>query len=190
MLETIAGEVQAPLDGAFSNFAALNCVTDLTPVGRGLAPLVRQGGKVLLVVFGVCPPGEWVVQLLRGDFRAALRRMSRGVVIARMGGRAFPIRYHRQRDLVRAMSPTFRLTGRLGVGIFVPPSAAEPWISSHPRILRFLERLDRLAARPLAILGDHVIYEFERTGAPGHMRPPCPAEAPRRRTEIPASSPL
>ena len=61
----------APFDGAFSNFAALNCVTDLTPVGRGLAALVRPGGKVLLVIFGVCPPGEWVVQLLRGDLRAA-----------------------------------------------------------------------------------------------------------------------
>jgi hypothetical protein len=78
------------------------------------------------------------------------------------------------------MAPAFRLTGRLGIGIFVPPSAAEPWISGHPRILRSLERLDRIASRPLAIFGDHVLYEFERTG---------PAEAPRRRTTLRASSP-
>jgi SAM-dependent methyltransferase len=163
-LGTIGGEVPAPLDGAFSNFAALNCVTDLTPVGRGLAPLVRPGGRVLLVIFGTCSPGEWIVQLLRGDPRAALRRVSRGVIVARMGGRHFPVRYHRGRDLVRAMAPAFRLTRRLGIGIFVPPSAAEPWISGHPRLLRSLERIDRLASRPLAILGDHVLYEFERTG--------------------------
>lgn len=165
MLETIGSDVPAPLDGAFSNFAALNCVTDLTPVSRGLAPLVRPGGKVLLVIFGVCPPGEWVVQLLRGDLRAAFRRGSRGVIVARMGGREFPVRYHRARDVVRAMAPAFRLTRRLGVGIFVPPSAAEPWISGHPRILLALERLDRIASRPLAIFGDHVLYEFERTSS-------------------------
>ena len=187
-LETIGSDVPAPLDGAFSNFAALNCVTDLTPVGRGLAALVRPGGKVLLVIFGVCPPGEWAVQLLRGDLRAAFRRASRGVVVARMGGRDFPVRYHRGRDVVRAMTPAFRMTRRLGIGIFVPPSAAEPWISGHPAILQSLERLDRIASRPLAIFGDHVLYEFERTGAPGQMRPPCPAEAPRRRTAVPASS--
>jgi hypothetical protein len=28
-----------------------------------------------------------------------------------------------------------------------------------------LERLDRLASRPLAALGDHVLYRFERTDA-------------------------
>lgn len=162
MLETIGRDVPAPLDGAFSNFAALNCVTDLTPVGRGLARLVRPGGRVLLVIFGVCPPGEWLVQLLRGDLRAAFRRASRGVVVARMGGNDFPVRYHRGRDLVRAMAPAFRLTRRLGIGIFVPPSAAEPWISGHPRTLQSLERIDRIASRPLAVLGDHVLYEFER----------------------------
>jgi SAM-dependent methyltransferase len=162
-LEMIGDAVRSPLDGAFSNFAALNCVTDLAPVGRGLAPLVRPGGKVLLVIFGVCPPGEWVVQSLRGDLRAVFRRASRSVITARMGGRDFPVRYHREREVVGAMAPAFRLTGRRGIGIFVPPSAAEPWISSHPRILRSLEQLDRIASRPLAIFGDHVLYEFERT---------------------------
>lgn len=162
-LETISGVVPAPFDGAFSNFAALNCVTDLTPVGRGLASLVRPGGRVLLVFFGVCPPGEWVVQVLRGDLRAAFRRASRGAVAARLGGRDFPVRYHRERDVVRAMAPAFRLTHRMGIGVFVPPSAAEPWISGHPRILHSLELLDHVASRPLAFLGDHVLYQFERT---------------------------
>jgi hypothetical protein len=132
---------------------------------------VRPGGKVLLVIFGVCAPGEWVVQLLRGDPRAAFRRASRGVVVARMGGNEFSVRYHRRRDVVGAMSPAFRLTRRFGIGIFVPPSAAEPWISLHPRVLQSLERLDRLASRPLAIFGDHVLYEFERSAIPPSSLP-------------------
>ena len=151
-----------PYDGAFSNFAALNCVADLGAVGRALADLVRPGGQVLLVLFGTCAPGEWAVQLLRGDRRAAVRRRARGDVPARLGGREFVVRYHRRRDLALAMSPWFQLVERRAIGIFVPPSAAEPWISRHPRLLALAEAADRLLARRLAPLGDHVAYMFER----------------------------
>jgi hypothetical protein len=49
-----------------------------------------------------------------------------------------------------------------GIGILVPPSAAEPWISRFPRLIRGLEVLDRRLAAPLALLGDHVLLHFER----------------------------
>jgi ubiquinone/menaquinone biosynthesis C-methylase UbiE len=160
--EALETMTTAPFDGAFSNFAALNCVADLHAVARGLAPLIRPGGRVLLVVFGVCAPGEWVTQLARGDVRAVFRRSVRGEVQARLGGRPFPVRYHRRRDLIDAFASTFRFVSRRGIGVFVPPSAAEPWITSHPRLLSALERMDRVASRPLAMLGDHVLYEFER----------------------------
>jgi len=48
----------------------------------------------------------------------------------------------------------------------VPPSGAEPWISDHPRLLAVLETLDRMVAPPLTMLGDHVLYQFRRTGLP------------------------
>lgn len=153
-------------DGAFSNFAALNCVTDLAPVARGLARLIAPGGSAVLVTFGTTAPGEWVVQLARGNPRAAFRRLSRGDVQARVGGREFTVRYHRAADIRRAFAPWFRLRARLGIGVFVPPSAAEPWISRHGALLGVLERLDRWTSRPLAVLGDHVLYRLERTGAP------------------------
>jgi hypothetical protein len=63
------------------------------------------------------------------------------------------------------LAPDFRLRARKGIGVAVPPSAAEPWISQHPRLLDALERADRAIARPLAALGDHVLYRFERTAA-------------------------
>ena len=162
-LESIADAVSGQFDGAFTNFAALNCVTDLDAVRRGLARLVRPGGRVLLVVFGIYTPGEWLVQLLRGDPRAAFRRFRHGDVEARLGGKEFVVRYHRSSDLAKALAPSFELRGRRGVGVFVPPSAAEPWISGHEALLSVLEQLDRLASRPLAIFGDHILYEFERT---------------------------
>jgi SAM-dependent methyltransferase len=43
-------------DGAFSNFAPLNCVVDLKPVARGLARLLKPGAPAMLVIFGTfCP---------------------------------------------------------------------------------------------------------------------------------------
>lgn len=149
-------------DGAFSNFAALNCVSDLAPVGRSLARLVRPGGHVVLVVFGCCCPGEMLVEGLRGRFGNVLRRARRGDVPASLGGRAFTVRYHRRAAIVGAMATWFRYAGRTAVGLFVPPSAAEPWISRHPRLLAALERGDRIAARRLALFGDHILYRFER----------------------------
>jgi hypothetical protein len=106
-----------------------------------------------------------LVETLRWRPGNALRRFSRGNVRARLNGREFNVRYHRQADLERMLSPCFRLQSRRGIGIFVPPSAAEPWISRHARLLGALEKLDRIAARPLAVLGDHILYRFERTPA-------------------------
>jgi len=161
----LAATADAPFDGAFSNFAALNCVDDLGPFALGLARLLRPGAPALLVVFGRVCPGEWLVETLRGRPRNAFRRIAAGDQPARLGGREFTVRYHRRRDLERVMAPWFRPTGRQGVGVFVPPSAAEPWVSRHPRLLQALETLDRGLAGPLAPLGDHVLYRFVRTEA-------------------------
>jgi hypothetical protein len=33
-------------------------------------------------------------------------------------------------------------------------------------LLAVLEGLDRISERPLALLGDHILYQFERTSVP------------------------
>lgn len=156
-------ESEPRFDGAYSVFAGLNCLNDLSEFGRGIARLLRPGAPLLLVMFGTCCPGEIIVELARGRPHNALRRFNRGDVPARLGNASFTVRYHRARDLKRMLAPHFRLESRRGVGIFVPPSAAEPWISRHPGLLRTLQALDRIAERPLAPLGDHVLYHFVRT---------------------------
>jgi SAM-dependent methyltransferase len=169
-MEALAADLEAvgapPFDGAFSNFAALNCVADLRPVARGLARLLRGDAPALLVLFGPLPPGEMVVEAVRGRPRAAFRRLARGDVDARLGGCAFTVRYHRPADVRRAFAPWFRLERMRGIGVFVPPSAAEPWISRFPRLVRALEAIDRVVEAPLARLGDHVLYHLVRTDAP------------------------
>ena len=156
-------------DGAYSNFAALNCVADLRVVARGLAALLHPGAPALLVFFGPLSPGEVVVQLARGDPRGAVRRLARGPVPASLGGVDFTVHYPSPREVVGAFAPEFRRVRTRGVGIFVPPSAAEPAISAHPHLLRALEALDKIAECPLALLGDHVLVHLER--AASHVPP-------------------
>lgn len=150
-------------DGAFSNFAPLNCVVDLAPVVRGLAQLLKPGSAAMLVFFGTCCPAEVLTELLCKRPNQALRRYKHGEVPARLSKREFSILYHRRATLVRTFAPWFVLEKRLGIGVMVPPSAAEPWISGQPGLLRMLEALDRTLSRPLAMFGDHVLYQFRRT---------------------------
>jgi ubiquinone/menaquinone biosynthesis C-methylase UbiE len=166
-MEEFAGRKLAsgePLfDGAFSNFAPLNCVADLNPVARGLARLLKPGAPAMIIVFGVFCPGEMVTELLRRRPRNAFRRFQRGQTAARLSGHDFHVVYHRRADLLRAFAPWFKLEKRLGIGVTLPPSAAEPWITRHQRLLAAMESIDRVASRPLACFGDHVLYQFRRT---------------------------
>jgi hypothetical protein len=106
-----------------------------------------------------------LVESLRGRPQQSFRRLRRGAVPAQIGGRRFTIRYHRGRALVRIMQPWFRFIRARGIGVFVPPSSAEPWVSRHPRFLALLEAADRIVSAPLSVFGDHVLYHFERTAA-------------------------
>ncbi len=155
----------AQFDGAFSNFAPLNCVANLGPVARGLARLLKPGSLAMLVLFGTFCPGEMIVEVLRGRPHLALRRCRLGAVPARLKEHEFSVVYHRRAELVRDFAPWFALEKRVGIGVAVPPSAAEPWISGQPHLLAAMEMFDRGFARPLAILGDHVLYQFRRTAS-------------------------
>lgn len=153
-------------DGAFSNFAPLNCVLDLGPVARGLARLLKPGAPAMLVLFGTSCPGEMMTEVLQRRPDQALRRCKRGPLPARLAKQDFSIVYHRPAALKRAFAPWFELEKRFGIGVAVPPSAAEPWISHQPHLLGAMEIFDRLFSRPLALFGDHVLYQFRRTTAP------------------------
>jgi len=156
----------AMFDGAFSNFASLNCVADLEQVARGLARLLKPNAPAMLVLFGTFCPGEIVTEVLRGRPHLAMRRCRSNEVPTQLAKREFSVVYHRCAAMRRAFAPWFVLERRLGIGVTVPPSAAEPWISQWPHLLATMEMLDRNLSRPLAILGDHILYQIRRTGSP------------------------
>jgi len=155
-------------DGAFSNFAALNCVEDLGKFVDDLATLLKPGARAVFVWFGHACIWEMVWYLCRRNPKKAFRRLTREPVIAKVGnGPSFSLGYPTIRSLVKAFRPRFRIRSIRGIGVAVPPSYAEAWAVQHPGLLRAAEKADWVLGRLPGIraLADHVLLEFERQDA-------------------------
>ncbi len=158
-------EGAALFDGAFSNFAGLNCVEDLASARTELARLLKPGAKMILCVFGRWNAWEIITYLSRGNVRKALRRLAReGCEVCLNDRAAVRVTYPSVSDWRRIFRPRFRLLHWKGVGVAVPPSYVEPLAQRHPRMLRGAELFDRALGKiPVARkFADHYLLTFER----------------------------
>jgi SAM-dependent methyltransferase len=159
---------QAPLDGAFSNFGALNCVENLQPFAADLAPLLKPRATVLLCCLGPFCIWEVFWYLAHGELRKAFRRQSRAGATGRLApGASIRVHYPPVRLLARTFAPWFRLVSWKGVGISVPPSYVEPWLGRFPKVLQLASRIDHVieSCPGIRILSDHILLQFEREDA-------------------------
>jgi ubiquinone/menaquinone biosynthesis C-methylase UbiE len=156
----------ATFDGAFSNFSGLNCVSDLKRVANDLASLLCTNANLIICLSTRFCVWEMIWFLLHGKFRKAFRRCS-GHATATVGEATVDVYYPTVRKLQQLFAPAFVMRSCKGVGVGVPPSYVEGWISRHPKVLRLLCAIDRFIS-PLPgfrILGDHVVLRFERVPA-------------------------
>ncbi len=156
---------EAPFDGVLSNFAGLNCVRNLRAVAHDLAGLLRPQAVAVFCIFGCFCLWEVGWYLCRGRLRRVFRRLRAGGSVAHIGGdREVRVYYPSVKTLQRSFAPDFRLVGRKGVGVCVPPSYVEPLARRFPTILRKLAALDqRCGGLPLVrSLGDHALVVLER----------------------------
>ena len=170
-------------DAVFSNFGALNCVTDLQPLVNALGRWTRPGAPVVLVLMGPLCIWEVVWHLIHLQPGRAARRWKRQGAVARIGGMAVRVFYPSPGRLARQCAPAFRHVRTTGLGVFVPPpyvrqgapgarnSAPETSAADETQVQRRVSswlaaaaRLDRgLAGRiPFNQCGDHYILELER----------------------------
>jgi ubiquinone/menaquinone biosynthesis C-methylase UbiE len=158
-------QLEAPFDGAFSNFAALNCVADLNAVGENLGRLLKPGGIALLCFFGASCCWEVFWYLLQAKPNKAFRRWHSASISAELAPKArIQVRYHAVRSLERIFAPWFRLRFWRGIGLMVPPSYVESTARQFPTLLKLAERSDRLLGGCPIIRGfsDHVLLRLER----------------------------
>ena len=151
------------VDGAFSNFAPLNCELSLDPLRVLLERALRPGARFMGVVLPPLCPMEVALFLARGQPRAALRRFQRNP-IADVEGKLFPMRYYRAGDFDRALGAGFRRIELRSLGIALPPLSFGPQFGRVPGLLKALSFIeDRLAALPgLRGMGDHIVLVYER----------------------------
>ena len=151
------GLAPASVDLVVSNFSPLNCVADLPAPFALAAELLRPGGRFVVVLFGTLPIVEISLALARLDLRRALRRR-RFRTVANVAGAPLPITYWCSSHVKRAAGASFRLRGRRGIGLVVPPSG----IAAPKPLVGVAESIDRAASPLLPSFADHVLYDLER----------------------------
>lgn len=166
MLQLAAGEcpdiltTAGPFDAAYSNFGGLNCVEDLSGLGRALGGLLKPGAPLLLSVMGRHCPWEWVWYAAQGRPRKGFRRLKRDGTL----WRGLRIRYPSPGQLAQALSPTFELHTTSVVNACLPPSYTEAALRRYPRLLRALDAADTRWEHSSVLAGfsDHYLAHFVR----------------------------
>jgi ubiquinone/menaquinone biosynthesis C-methylase UbiE len=156
----------APYDGAFSNFGAVNCVENIAKLKDDLALLLKPEANLLLCLMGPLCLWETAWYLLHGNVSKAFRRLRPGGVEAHVGNSPdFHVQYPSARSIRKMFAPSLRLKAIRGVGVAIPPSYLEAWAKRSPAMLRHAANADRFLGRcpGVRVLADHVLLHFERT---------------------------
>ena len=158
---------EGPFDGAFSNFAGLNCVANLSPVAASLARHLKPGARFIACMIGRFVPFEIAWYLAHHEPRRAFQRLLERRSSFREEEN-LTIYRPTVSEIARQMRPSFRLLRWKGIGITVPISYAENFASRFPRLMRRLATIDgTIGNLPLFRgMGDCVLLEFQRSS--GH----------------------
>jgi SAM-dependent methyltransferase len=147
-------------DGIFSNFSALNYVSDLRWLRRvNLTP----GSHVVFTTLGRFYPLGSAISILKGKPRLALRRLSKSCLVVREDI-TFNVHYHSVRTIQDALGPDFELKAVKGLRALRPI----PKFQHLQRFLvvRLLQPLDRwlCSHRLTAVCADQFISVWRYSG--------------------------
>lgn len=155
---------KGPYDLIFSNFAGLNCTGQLQQVLTSFWPLLKPQGQLTLVIL---PPFcLWeTLLMLRGNFKLAIRRFnSKKGRTAYVEGIPFTCWYYKPSFITEILKQDYEVLGLEGLCTVVPPSYLERFPAKHPKIYRFLMRLEERLKRkwPWRHIGDYYIISLRK----------------------------
>lgn len=155
---------QGPYDYIFSNFAGLNCTSDLGKVLDSFSWLLKPGGHATLVILPRFCLWEFLL-LFRGKWRTALRRFSghRGAR-AHIEGEYFRCWYYNPSFVTKHLKGNFKLVALEGLCTLVPPSYIRHFPEKHPGIYRILKNLENKwkATWPWRNIGDYYVVTLQK----------------------------
>jgi SAM-dependent methyltransferase len=163
-LDRLDGSFDGTFDGIYSNFGPLNCAPDLKDVADQCARLLRPGGVMVFSVMGRICPWEAAHYALRGRFRRAAVRATRGATAVGMNRHTIWTKYYLPREFYRPFADQFRLAGYSALSLFMPPPYMVERYERRPDWYERLGRLDdRFGKLPLLRdMGDHFLIVMYR----------------------------
>lgn len=149
----------------FSNFGGLNCIPDLGEVTKFFFQLLNNKGRVCLVILPPFCPWE-LVQVFRGKFTFAFRRLHKDGVLANVEGIKFKTFYFSAKDVMQALGSNFKLLKVESLALFTPIPQMEKIPRKYPSVVKTLNKMDELISGifPFNRIGDHIIVTAEFIG--------------------------
>jgi 2-polyprenyl-3-methyl-5-hydroxy-6-metoxy-1,4-benzoquinol methylase len=157
-LEKLAGR---KFDYIFSNFGGLNCIDDLSKVGRHLPGLLNNGAFVTWVIMP--PVSAWeLLWVLKGRPKAAFRRINKSGILAHLEGEYVRTFYHSLSDVSNALGPAFHQISAEGLCALSPPPSRADFPIRHKALYKNLRKIDSMVRHkfPFNRWGDHLIVTF------------------------------
>ena len=131
----------APFDAVFSNLGGLNCVPNLSPVIQQLPKVLRAGGVVTWVLMPRICLWEWI-EVFRGNFRLAFRRLTQRGVRANLEGLQFDVYYFSPRQVIDWFGADYDLLALEGLSVITPTAESKNFAKRFPSLYRALSWLD------------------------------------------------
>lgn len=153
------------IDLVFSNFGGLNCLSsiELKNFFENASQILTAKGELVLVIMPKSTLWEQLYFIGKGKFSEAFRR-KKEFSIANVDGEEVTTYYYNPSDIERLASTNFIIKTKFPIGFFVPPSYLEPFFSSKPRLIDFLNRLEKRITTFsfLSQYADHYIIHLQK----------------------------
>ena len=156
--------LKGPYDIIFSNFAGLNCTTELHKVLKSFATLLKTNGTVTMVLLPRFCLWE-VLLLFKGKFKTAIRRLlTPKETTAHIEGIFFKCRYYNPSYITDRLDEDFNLVALEGLCTLVPPSYIENFDRKFPKLfLHLKQKEDKLKCKwPWRLIGDYYIITLQK----------------------------
>jgi ubiquinone/menaquinone biosynthesis C-methylase UbiE len=155
---------RGPYDYIYSNFAGLNCTNQLDTVLLSLAPLVKPGGYISLVILPKFCLWETLL-IFRGAYTTATRRFfSKNGRVANVEGAQFKCWYYNASFVQKTLKNHFTPIAHEGLCTLVPPSYISSFAEKHPGTFAVLTKLEnKLKSKwPWRNVGDYYIITLRK----------------------------
>lgn len=152
-------------DLIFSNFGGLNCLSpnELSTFFKNAGESLDSHGKMALVIMPKKCLWERCYFLLKGDLTKAKRRRIEGPTMAKVEGENVPTWYYNPQDVVTLAKDKFKTLEVRPIGITIPPSYLENYITKRMFLFRILIKMEKwFHARFWSAYADHFLIIFQK----------------------------